>query len=196
MITGIEATELRRDPSSTICPKIEQVKRSGAVSPAARATASVVPVTMPPSARRQHDAEHGPPLRDAERVARLAEAVRHEREHLHRRPRDEREHDDREREAAGPGALVVADAEHRQLRLDDEREDEDPDHDRREAVEDVEPELDLVGDPRRRELADVDREQRRRPAARSPSRSRRASACRRSPARCRRPSRRRPPGPW
>ena len=34
----------------TTCPKIEQVKRSGAVSPAARATASVVPVTMPPIA--------------------------------------------------------------------------------------------------------------------------------------------------
>ena len=45
------------------------------------------------------------------------------------------------------------------LRLDDQREDEDADHDRREPVQDVEPELHLLGDPRRRELADVDRDQ-------------------------------------
>ena len=46
MMTGIDATEF--DGSElTVWPKIEQVKSSGAVSPAARATASVVPVRMP-----------------------------------------------------------------------------------------------------------------------------------------------------
>ena len=101
IVTGIDATECDGS-QSTSCPAIAQVKRSGAVSPAARATASVVPVRIPPSAVGQHDAEHRPPLRDAEGVARLAQAVRDEREHLHRRARDERQHDDREREAAGP----------------------------------------------------------------------------------------------
>src|SRR5262249_31452672 len=49
MITGTDATEFD-GPQLTTWPKIEHVKRSGAVSPAARATASVAPVTMPPSA--------------------------------------------------------------------------------------------------------------------------------------------------
>ena len=57
------------------------------------------------------------------------------------------------------------------VRLHRQREDEDADHDRREAVQDVEPELHLRGERLRRELADVDRDQRRRPGARSPSRS-------------------------
>ena len=91
IMTGIEATEFEGS-LLTVCPKIEHVKRSGAVSPATRATARVVPVTIPPIALREHDAEHGAPLRDAERVARLAQMIRDEREHLHRRPRDQRQH--------------------------------------------------------------------------------------------------------
>ena len=46
MITGTDATDTDGSVSTT-WPKIEHAKRSGAVSPAARATASVVPVTMP-----------------------------------------------------------------------------------------------------------------------------------------------------
>src|SRR3954454_3384208 len=49
IVTGIDITELAGSQLTT-WPAIEQVKRSGAVSPAARATASVVPVTMPPIA--------------------------------------------------------------------------------------------------------------------------------------------------
>src|SRR5437868_6884512 len=49
IITGTDATEF--DGSQlTSWPKSEHVNRSGAVSPAARARASVVPVTMPPTA--------------------------------------------------------------------------------------------------------------------------------------------------
>jgi len=49
MITGTEATEIYGSVVTT-CPKIEHVNSRGAVSPAARATARVVPVTMPPIA--------------------------------------------------------------------------------------------------------------------------------------------------
>ena len=49
MITGIDATACEGSVL-TVWPKIEHVNRSGAVSPVARATASVVPVTMPPIA--------------------------------------------------------------------------------------------------------------------------------------------------
>ena len=63
----------------------------------------------------------------------------------------------RERETACDRALVVPDADDRQLHLHAEGEDEDPDHDRRKAVQDVEPETDLLSHPHRRELADVDR---------------------------------------
>ena len=53
----------------------------------------------------------------------------------------------------------MTDADQRHLRLHRQREDEDPDHDRGEAVEDVEPELDLVRDARSGELAHVERDQ-------------------------------------
>ena len=70
---GIELTECVGF-QSTSCPASAQVKRSGAVSPAARAIASVVPGEDAAERGREHDAEHGLPLRDAERVARLAQA--------------------------------------------------------------------------------------------------------------------------
>ena len=74
------------------------VKSSGAVSPAARATARTVPVRMPPSARRQDDAERRAPAAHAERERRLALAARDEQQHLLRRAGDQRQHDDRERD--------------------------------------------------------------------------------------------------
>src|SRR6476469_8967957 len=54
---------------------------------------------------------------------------------------------------------MVSPADDREVDLHAEREDEDADHDRRESVEDVEPEADLRADGLRRELADVDRRQ-------------------------------------
>ncbi len=48
IIIGIELTECVGF-QSVACPASAQVKRSGAVSPAARAIASVVPVRMPPN---------------------------------------------------------------------------------------------------------------------------------------------------
>ena len=79
--------------------KIDVVNSSGAVSPAARATASTVPVRMPPKRARQNDAEHRPPAAGAEREGAFALAVRHEPQHLLCRARDERQHHDRERES-------------------------------------------------------------------------------------------------
>src|SRR5581483_8509070 len=49
IVTGIEATEFEGS-HETNWPAIAHVKRSGAVSPAARAIARVVPVMMPPIA--------------------------------------------------------------------------------------------------------------------------------------------------
>src|SRR5689334_5823918 len=49
IVTGIDAVE-SEGFQLTSCPASAHVKRSGAVSPAARATARVVPVTMPPIA--------------------------------------------------------------------------------------------------------------------------------------------------
>ena len=47
IVSGIDCTECVGF-QSTSCPAMAQVKRSGAVSPAARAIARVVPVRMPP----------------------------------------------------------------------------------------------------------------------------------------------------
>ena len=49
IVSGIELTECVGFQSVN-CPASAQVKSSGAVSPAARAIASVVPVRMPPKA--------------------------------------------------------------------------------------------------------------------------------------------------
>ena len=48
IVSGIELTECVGFQSVS-CPASAQVKSSGAVSPAARAIASVVPVRMPPN---------------------------------------------------------------------------------------------------------------------------------------------------
>ena len=79
---------------------------------------------------RQDDAQGRPPLRGAQREARLAHRGRDQGEHLLGRARDHRNHQDREREARLPRRLPVAD--------DDEDEDEDAEHDRRDPVQHVE----------------------------------------------------------
>ena len=183
-MTGIDCTRMRGS-QSTIGSAIAQVKRSGAVSPAARATASVVPVRMPPNAVGRTTRSDGPPLRDAERVARLAQRGRDEREHLHRRPRDERQHDDRERERrrrarsgdAEPSTeLHHASAKTKMPITIDGKPFRTSSH-----------EPDRPRDRARRELADVDRDQhadRQRHRGRD---RRRARASRRTRARSRRP---------
>ena len=113
----------------------------------------------PADGRRENDLQHRAPLGDAKCVTGLAEAVRDERKHFHGRPRDQREHHDRERKTSCPGARTAAEGEDRDLRGHEEPVDEDPDHDRGEAVQDVEVELDLVAEALRRELADPERRQ-------------------------------------
>ena len=84
---------------------------------------------MPPSVVGRTTLQYRPPLRHAERLTRLAEGLRHELQHLLRRAGDERQHDDRERERGDQRALL--EPQHEQP------VDEDPDHDRGDAVEDV-----------------------------------------------------------
>ena len=139
-----------RGSVTTALRKIDVVNRSGAVSPAARATASVEPVRMPPRTVGRIDEQHRPPLGDPEREAGLAQRARDEIQHLDRRPRDEREHHNRERERGLPRRLAGAD--------DEKRVDEDADHDRRHAVQDVEREPHVALDLLVGELRDVDRD--------------------------------------
>ena len=101
----------------------EDAKIIGAVSPATRATASKVPVTIPPERRRDHDLDDGLPFACAESGTCIPQRHRYEPENLLRRAGDQRDFDDRERDPGDPGRLTVAD--------DEQTEDEDPDHDRR-----------------------------------------------------------------
>ena len=71
------------------------VSRSGAVSPIARATASMTPVMMPALRRGQQHRDDRARLRDAEREAGLADVARHEPQHLLCRPHDQRHHHER-----------------------------------------------------------------------------------------------------
>ena len=73
---------------------------SGAVSPMMRAIASITPVTMPAERGRQHDLDDRPPLRHAERVGRLAQAVGHDPQHLLGGAHDDRDHQHRQRDRA------------------------------------------------------------------------------------------------
>ena len=86
------------------------VKSSGAVSPAARATASRQPLVMPPDRRGQHDREDRAPLAAAERQARLAQVVGHELEHLLGRADDDRQHEAGQRERTGEAGLALPNA--------------------------------------------------------------------------------------
>ena len=83
------------------------VNSSGAVSPAARATASSEPLTMPLTAAGQHHGQRDAGLGRAEGVAGLPQVVRHQPEHLVRGPDHDRQHQagqrERAREAGGPG---------------------------------------------------------------------------------------------
>ena len=109
---------------------IDVVKRSGAVSPATRATAMTTPVRMPPIAAGRtmfHVVRHL--VTPSARLA-CAQALRNDLEDLLRRASDHREHQDRERERTVDRALPVSD--------DEQAEDEDADHDRGDAVQDVE----------------------------------------------------------
>ena len=73
------AASSSRSPRSNVVPcTIVAVNSSGAVSPAARATASSEPVTSPGSAVGSTIREDDPPARRAERERRLAQRVGHE----------------------------------------------------------------------------------------------------------------------
>ena len=132
---------------------IEHVKSSGAVSPAARAIASIAPVRIPPRLRRQDDADDGAPAADAERESspRAGCWAR-----ARAPPASTR---------AISGSMMIASATPAAYRAllvaeDEQAEDEDADHDRRQAVQDVEHEPDRRGaSSARRELARVDRDQ-------------------------------------
>jgi hypothetical protein len=86
-----------------------------------------------------------------ERRARVAHRQGHEREYLLRRAGDEREHDHREGERCFPRRLAASN--------DQQAEDEDADHDRGDAVEDVEREPHRSGRLLPRELARVERDE-------------------------------------
>ncbi len=163
MILGIGATpRARRSRPGTVCsawcgfqfssvPTSDDVKRSGAVSPATRATASTVPVTMPPivcgrtmlSVVRQRATPSARLASRSEFGTRI--------KHLHRRARDEREHQARERERRRVPALPVSEHE--------EPVDEDADDDRRNAVQHVEREADDAANGRRGELDQIERDE-------------------------------------
>ncbi len=68
---------------------------TGAVSPAARATASMTPVTMPGSGGRQHHLQDRLPLRYAEGVRALAQRRGHQPQHLLGGADDRRQHQHR-----------------------------------------------------------------------------------------------------
>ena len=94
---GLRSTE---SPSKT-----EQSRISGAVSPAARATASTVAVRIPPSALGRITVEHRAPAADPERVGGFAHAVRDQQQHLLAAAGDQRQLDDRQRHRAGEAGL-------------------------------------------------------------------------------------------
>ena len=77
------------------------VKSSGAVSPAMRASASRTPVMTPARAALQGHGHDDPPLRRAERIGRLAQRVRDQRQHVLGRADDDRDDDQRQRQHAG-----------------------------------------------------------------------------------------------
>ena len=81
----------------------------------------------------------------------LAERLRHQAKHFLGRARDQREHHDRECEAGRVAALLVA--------VDQQAEDEDAEDDRREAVHQVERELDRCRDAPGGELRQEERHQ-------------------------------------
>ena len=114
----------------TSLPTSEEVKRSGAVSPATRAVASVAPVTIPPTAIGRTTLRVVRHFARADGEARLAQRVRAPAGDDLRRACDQRQHEDRQRERRLERALAVS--EH------DEDVDEDADHDRGHAVQHVE----------------------------------------------------------
>ena len=148
--TGSVASALWTSTEIWFCVN-DEVKSSGAVSPATRATAITTPVRMPPIAVGRTMLytvrQRGTPR------ARLASRRwrGHELEHLLRRARDHRDHQDREGHRAVDRALAVAD--------DEQAVDEDADDDRRDAVEDVQHDAEERRGLRAGVLGDVDRDE-------------------------------------
>ena len=105
----------------------------------------------PAQRARQDDAEHRPPAARPERQRAFALAARHQTEHLLRGARDQREHHDREAIRAREPVLLVS--------VDEQAEDEDRDHDRGQAVHQVDHDLDSGTELRRGELVREDRDQ-------------------------------------
>ena len=83
------------------------VKSSGAVSPAARATASSAPLTIPAAACGSTTVRIVRDLAAPERVAALAQLARHELQHLLGGPDHDRQHQACERERAGEAVLLL-----------------------------------------------------------------------------------------
>ena len=81
---------------------LNDVKSSGAVSPAIRASASTTPVMMPGSGRGQDDAEDRARAGGAERQRAFAHRARHEQQQFFGRPRDDRDHHDAQRQCRRP----------------------------------------------------------------------------------------------
>ena len=105
IVIGIDASGLLGS-AETAFAAIEDAKSSGAVSPATRAIARIVDVTMPPIAVGQRRVDDGVRLAGSEREARLARRRRRQRQHLVGAARDVRQHDQREREGALPSRSV------------------------------------------------------------------------------------------
>ena len=101
---------------------VRMVKSSGAVSPAARATASSAPLTMPPMRGRQHHGQRHAGLGGPEGVARLPQRVRHQPQHLVAGADHDRQHQAGQGEGAGQAR--EAEVQH------PDREDEQAHHDR------------------------------------------------------------------
>ena len=150
IVIGIDASGLLGS-AEMVFAAIEDANSSGAVSPATRAIARIVEVTMPPTAvgsvacTTVYDLL-APRARLASRVDDAVSV-----EHLVGAAGDVRQHDQREREGTCPAALTVPD--------DDQREHEDAEDDRRDAGEDVEYHPERYSDRGFRELAEIDRDE-------------------------------------
>ena len=151
MTIGSVAIACRGSVVTTVLTKIDQVKSSGAVSPAARAIATMVAVTIPPTAvgritvstvRVREAPSAMLPSRSVDgtssSTSSVARAIKGSM--MIARP-----------SAAGEAALAAADH--------DQAEDEHADHDGGHAGQHVQREPDRFGQPLRRELGVEDRKQ-------------------------------------
>ncbi len=106
--SGPRASCSVRTGSSSTSLVTPMVNSSGAVSPAARATASIAPLTMPRQGRGQHHGHRScGSVRAPRAVAALAQLVGHELEHLLGGADDDRQHQAGQCERAGEARLVL-----------------------------------------------------------------------------------------